>query len=98
MAEWSVYIIRCSDGSLYTGITNDLERRVQQHASKQGAKYFRGRRPQALVYVEDGHDRSSASQREAQIKKLTRPAKERLLVSASNAIDAIPMARDIAAS
>ncbi len=86
MADWSVYIILCSDGTLYTGITNNLERRIQQHASNRGAKYFRGRAPRELIYVEDGHDRSSASQREAEIKKLKRGEKELLLGSDLNGV------------
>lgn len=77
--NWLVYIILCSDGSLYTGITNDIERRLRQHASQNGAKYFRGRQPGPVVYLEQGHDRSSASRREAAIKKLSSQAKRRLI-------------------
>lgn len=87
--DWLVYIILCSDNTLYTGITNNIERRMQQHASQQGAKYFRGRRPQKLVHLEDGHDRSSASQREAAIKKLKRVDKDALIGSGVNRIDAL---------
>lgn len=76
---WQVYIILCSDDSLYTGITTDIERRLAQHANGTGAKYFRGRSPQRLVYLESGHDRSSASRREAEIKRL-RPAEKRQLI------------------
>ena len=76
---WQVYIIRCSDDSLYTGITLDVERRLTEHGGARGAKYFRGKRPRQLVYLEDGHTRSSASRREAAIKKLTRAAKLRLI-------------------
>lgn len=90
MSDWSVYIIRCSDDSLYTGISNDVARRMRQHAGKGGAKYFRGRRPQMLVYREDGHDRSSASQREAEIKKLRRPAKQSLIDSEQNLLRGQP--------
>lgn len=86
-SRWSVYIIRADDDSLYTGITTDVERRWLQHAGQRGgAKFFRGRRPVALVYVERGHDRSSASRREAAIKQLTRPAKELLLAAPSNSL------------
>jgi putative endonuclease len=88
---WFVYMIRCSDGSLYTGITNDVQRRFQQHTDGLGAKYFRGRQPEALVYVETGHDRSSASKRESAIKKLPRTEKLRLLASAMNQITAMPL-------
>lgn len=77
--NWLVYIILCSDGSLYTGITKDLERRLRQHAGRRGAKYFRGRQPGPVVYLEQGHDRSSASRREAAIKKLSPLAKRRLI-------------------
>jgi putative endonuclease len=82
--EWQVYIIRCSDGTLYTGITRDIERRLAQHGSSAGAKYFRGRRPEAVVYLEGGHDRSSASRREARIKQLSRMDKLRLIGSPAN--------------
>jgi len=84
--RWSVYIIRCSDGSLYTGITNDVQRRFHEHASGLGAKYFRGRQPKEVVYVETGHDRSSASKRETAIKKLSRTGKLQLLSSTANRI------------
>jgi putative endonuclease len=77
---WYVYIIRASDDSLYTGITTDLERRLKQHQTgKGGAKYFRGRKACDFVYTESGHNRSSASIREAQIKKMTRQQKSLLL-------------------
>lgn len=78
--EWFVYIIRASDDSLYTGITTDLQRRLKQHQTgKGGAKYFRGRQAGDFVYTESGHSRSSASIREAQIKKMTRQQKNMLL-------------------
>ena len=80
--NWHVYIILCSDASLYTGITTDVERRCAQHASGTGAKYFRGRSPLRVVYAESGHDRSSAGSREAQIKKL-RPIDKRCLIASS---------------
>lgn len=82
--QWSVYILLCSDKSLYTGITNDVKRRFHQHKTQQGAKYFRGRQPEALVYLETGHDRSSASKRESSIKKLPRSKKLQLLQSDIN--------------
>lgn len=78
---WQVYIILCSDDSLYTGITTDVERRFAQHLGGTGAKYFRGRSPLRLVYLEDGHDRSSASRREVQIKGLRTEDKRRLIAS-----------------
>lgn len=79
--NWLVYIILCSDGSLYTGITNDLERRLRQHAARRGAKYFRGRAPGPVVYQEHGHDRSSASRREAAIKRLPLRSKREMIAA-----------------
>jgi len=77
--NWQVYIILCKDNSLYTGITTDVQRRFAQHLTGTGAKYFRGHSPLRLVYLEDGHDRSSASRREAEIKKLRPEDKRRLI-------------------
>ena len=82
--NWQVYIILCSDATLYTGITNDLARRYAQHTDRRGARYFRGRRPVEVVYLESGHSRSSASRREAAIKKLPRCDKINLLNSPTN--------------
>jgi len=73
--DWQVYIILCSDDSLYTGITVDPERRFRQHAKGEGAKYFRGRQPVKVVYLEGGHTRSSAARREAEIKSISREEK-----------------------
>jgi putative endonuclease len=74
-----VYIVACSDGTLYTGITTDVVRRVVEHnSSLLGAKYTHGRRPVTLVYSAEYLDRSSASQEEARIKKLSR--KEKVLL------------------
>jgi putative endonuclease len=84
--NWQVYIILCTDNSLYTGITTDIERRFRQHADAQGAKYFRGRRPGEVVYLEGGHTRSTASKREVAIKRLLRVEKLRLIASNSNAL------------
>lgn len=78
--NWLVYIILCSDNSLYTGITTDIDRRFRQHANGSGAKYFRGRHPLQVVYFENDHSRSSAAKRESQIKAMNRADKE-LLVS-----------------
>lgn len=75
LKNWHVYIILCSDDSFYTGITTSIERRFSQHASGRGAKYFRGRQPERLVYLESGHTRSSAGRREAEIKGMTRAGK-----------------------
>jgi putative endonuclease len=82
--NWQVYIILCSDESLYTGISTDAARRLEQHAQQRGARYFRGRRPRQIVYLETGHSRSSASRREAVIKGLRRAAKENLIGSRLN--------------
>jgi putative endonuclease len=79
--NWHVYIILCSDGTLYTGITTDIRRRMRQHSNGTGAKYFRGRRPKQLLYLEGGHDRSSAGKREIAIKKMKRSEKELLIRS-----------------
>ena len=78
LGEWQVYIILCSDDTLYTGITTDIPRRFAQHAAGDGAKYFRGRQPVRIIYQEDGHTRSSASRRELEIKQLARADKLRL--------------------
>ena len=74
-----VYIVRCADGTLYTGWTTDVTRRVAQHNAGRGARYTRMRRPVALVYREEMPDRSTAMRREAAIKKLDRERKERLV-------------------
>jgi putative endonuclease len=82
--SWHVYIIRCSDNSFYTGITTDVDRRFQQHADGSGAKYFRGRQPADIVYLESAHSRSSASKREIQIKSMNRAEKEKLVSTYCN--------------
>ena len=77
---WFVYVIRASDESLYTGITTDVKRRFREHCgATKGARYFRGREPLEVVYTERQPDRSSASQRETQIKKLSRKNKLKLI-------------------
>ena len=75
--NWSVYIILCTDDTLYTGISIDVYKRYQQHANGKGAKYFRGRQPKQLIYLESGHNRSSATKREISLKKLSREDKSR---------------------
>ena len=80
--NWSLYIIEASDHSYYTGITTDIERRFNQHLDGSGAKFFHGRSPLVVVYREEGHNRSSASRREAEIKKLSRSEKQRLIARA----------------
>ncbi len=78
-ARWGVYILRCGDGSLYTGATTDLPRRFARHSAGKGAAYTRSRLPLKLVFFEKAEDRSSALKREAALKKLTRKMKLALL-------------------
>ena len=75
--DWTVYLLRCADGSLYTGVARDLARRLRQHNGELvgGAQYTRGRRPVALLWSESCADRSTAQRREASIKKLSRREK-----------------------
>ncbi len=81
--SYYVYLLRCSDDTLYTGCTNDLKRRIQAHNVGKGAKYTRSRRPVELVYQEIQPDRSAALRREAKVKQLSR--KEKLaLIAAEN--------------
>ena len=77
---WYVYMLRCSDNTLYTGITTDLERRVEEHNTdnKKGAKYTKVRRPVKLVYKKHCKDRSAAAVAEAALRKLTKAEKESL--------------------
>ncbi len=77
---YTVYILRCADETLYTGITTDVTRRLGEHnTSHLGAKYTRGRRPAVLVYAKRYRTRSTASREEARIKRLTRPEKLALI-------------------
>ncbi len=78
-SRWLVYLLRCSDGSLYTGITNDLPKRLKAHAAGVASKYTRSRLPVKLVYTEPQPTKSRALKREAAIKRLRRPDKDRLL-------------------
>ncbi|MBX5480626.1 MAG: GIY-YIG nuclease family protein [Myxococcaceae bacterium] len=78
-ASWAVYMLRCADGTLYTGCTNDLAARVAKHNAGRGAAYTRSRRPVQLVFCEEVKDRSAALKREAALKKLTRLQKLRLV-------------------
>jgi len=74
--RWFCYVVRCCDGSLYSGITTDLDRRVAEHnGSKAGAKYTRSRRPVSLVFSESYGSRSSAASHEALLKRLSREQK-----------------------
>ncbi len=74
-SKWYLYILRCKDGSLYTGITTDVEKRLEAHRSGKGAKYTRGRAPLELVYREECGDHSQALKRELEIKALPRDKK-----------------------
>ena len=78
-SRWYLYILRCKDNTLYTGITTDVEKRLVAHCSGKGAKYTRGRAPLELVYQESCGSHSNALKREAEIKKLPRTAKEMLV-------------------
>jgi putative endonuclease len=80
MVEWSVYILRCNDRSLYTGISIDVQRRVIEHtSSKKGAKYLKGKAPLGLVFSSVIGDKSQALRIEHRIKKLTKENKEFLI-------------------
>jgi len=79
MNNWCVYIVRCADDSLYTGITNDLEKRIKAHNDGLGAKYTKPRRPVCLAYQEAAADRSTASKREYVVKQLSRTEKQALI-------------------
>ena len=76
---WYVYMLRCGDGSLYTGSTTDVERRLREHQGGTGARYTRSRPPVTLAYTEAVADRSAAQRREAAIKKLPRAQKLKLI-------------------
>lgn len=77
--DWQLYIIECEDGSLYTGVTNNILRRFHQHRSGKGAKYFRRSKPLQLVYQELGYSRQQAQQREYAVKQLTAKQKRQLI-------------------
>ena len=76
---WYVYMLRCKDGTLYTGVSDDVARRAAVHNSGKGAKYTRSRRPVAVVYTEGCESHSAALRREIVIKRLTRQEKEQLI-------------------
>ena len=77
--DWTVYILRCRDGSLYTGIAKDVQARLKQHRDGRGATYTRTRLPVTLLYQQDGLTRSKALVREAQIKAMPRSKKEEMI-------------------
>lgn len=76
---WKLYILRCGDGSLYTGISTDVERRLEEHRSGKGAKYTRSRGPLELAYMEECADHSAALKRELEIKAMPRAKKLKLI-------------------
>jgi putative endonuclease len=76
---WWVYIAKCSDGTYYTGISNNINKRLNKHSSGRGAQYTKSRGPLSLVYFERHLNRSLATKREYQIKQLTRQGKEKLV-------------------
>ncbi len=79
MDSWFLYLVRCGDGSLYTGIATDVERRFEQHCAGKGARYLRGRGPLELVFQEAVGDRSAALQLEHRVKRLAKLDKEALV-------------------
>jgi putative endonuclease len=79
MSGWSLYLLRCYDGKLYTGITTDVERRLSQHSEGMGAKFTRGRGPFRLVFSKEVGGRREASRLEWRVKRLRRGDKERLI-------------------
>jgi putative endonuclease len=83
MTGHAVYVLRCGDGSLYTGYTTDVERRLAEHRAGEGARYTRGRGPLELVHVERFGSRSAAMTREHEIKQLSKAEKERLVADGS---------------
>jgi putative endonuclease len=78
MKDWFVYIVECRDGTFYTGISDEVEKRIEVHNAGKGAKYTRGRTPVILRFVEKCAGRGEALKREAEIKKLDKDAKRRL--------------------
>ena len=79
--KWIIYILKCKDQSLYTGITNDIDKRIEKHTFGNGSKYLRGRLPITLVYEETALNRSNATKRELEIKKLNKKEKQFLIKS-----------------
>lgn len=94
VANWSVYLLRCADGSLYTGISTDVQRRLLEHSgeagSGRGAKALRGKQPLTLVFQQEVTDKSSALQLEYRIKQLSRADKERLIAGGLDLAGLLP--------
>ena len=97
MAAWTVYILKCADGTLYTGVTDDLPRRVAAHNAGRGAKYTRGRGPVEPVYREPAADKSAALKRERELKALSRAEKLQLIEKAGGGL-ALPLPGPVAAA
>ncbi len=81
--EWLVYILKCGDGSYYTGITKDMEKRIGEHRSGKGAKYVRGRGPLEIVFIKNTDSHGSALKHEIKIKKLSKLKKKELISNPS---------------
>jgi putative endonuclease len=80
-STWHVYMVECADGTLYSGITTDLDRRIKEHNdSDRGAKYTRAKRPVRLVYSEEASGRGAAAKREYELKQLSREEKQKLVL------------------
>ena len=77
--KWTVYMVKCKDNSIYTGISNDLKKRLYTHSKGEGSKYIRARLPFKLIYIEECQNRSKALKREIEIKKLSKQNKELLV-------------------
>lgn len=86
MNDWFVYIVECADGTLYTGISNEVEKRVADHNNGRGAKYTRGRRPVVLKYIEKTDSKSEALKKEYEIKHLSKKDKEGLFADFENGL------------
>ena len=82
--KWFVYILKCRDNSLYTGITNDPQKRFKEHASGKGGRYTRSHKPVKIVYLEKIADRSKALKREARIKRMRKQDKSSLIKEQTN--------------
>jgi putative endonuclease len=89
-ADWQLYLVRCADGSLYTGIATDVERRFAEHQAGRGAKYLRGRGPLQLVYRQPAGDRGQALRLELAIKRLSKQEKEALVRGSRAPLPSLP--------
>ena len=91
MKKWYTYILRCNDGSLYTGITTDIKRRLHEHnCTKAGARYCKIRRPVVLVYYDEFDSRSGAQKEECRIKKLDKQEKELIVIANMHKVESPP--------